>query len=321
LIFSDRAFSFHKMMKFRANGKLLIAGEYTVIDGGLSFAIPTKLGQTLEVTHSNSHDSSPKLFWEAILENHDTWFSVEFELNSLKILKCSDEILAQKLQDIFKSIEELNPNFFRNQIQTIHCKTQLEFPKDWGLGSSSTLIYLLAKWTGVDEFELSNLTFKTSGYDIACAGNDNPLLYKRENGIPLIESISFRPEFLDQLYFVYLNQKQDTQIGVSKQYQSKPKSQILIQEISQLVQEIYQAPTLEEFEFGIEKHENLLSEFLEIPKVKDLYFPDYLGSVKSLGAWGGDFVLVTARPHFKAYLQSKGYATLFSYQELVHKIS
>lgn len=305
------------MRKFRANGKLLIAGEYTVLDGGLSFAIPTKFGQILEVFHSSVEDTSPKLIWEAYLEDETNWFKAEFSLPELEIRNYSDEKLAIKLQELLKAVESLNPVFFQDSTHNIHCKTQLEFPKDWGLGSSSTLIYLLAKWSGVDEFELSNLTFKTSGYDIACAGNDSPILYQLESRKPKIQPISFQPEFLDQLYFVYLNQKQDTQVGVTKQYKSKLKNLELIKEISRLVEGIYQAKSLEEFELNIQKHEELLSEFLEIPKVKDLYFTDYEGTVKSLGAWGGDFVLVTARPHFKEYFMEKEYSTLLSYDEMV----
>jgi mevalonate kinase len=314
---SDRAFSFLPMTKFRANGKLLIAGEYAVLDGGLSFAIPTKFGQILEVYNSSNEDGVPKLIWEANLVDDTNWVKAEFSLPLLEILNCSDEKLAIKLQELLKAVDSLNPAFFQNKSQNIHCKTQLEFPNDWGLGSSSTLIYLLAKWSGVNEFELSNLTFKTSGYDIACAGNETPILYQLESGKPKIQPISFEPEFLDQLYFVYLNQKQDTQIGVSKQYKSKPKSLELIQTISLLVEKIYKAQTLEEFENYIQKHEDTLSEFLEIPKVKDLYFSDYVGLVKSLGAWGGDFVLITARPQFQDYFHSKGYSTILSFREMI----
>lgn len=304
------------MNLFRANGKLYIAGEYTVLDGGLSFAVPTKLGQTLEVDYSES-SVNPTLIWEAFLEDKSIWFSAEFELKSLGILNASDEKLSQKLKELFQAIEKLNPEFFKNQTQNIHCKTQLEFPKEWGLGSSSTLIYLLAKFAQVDEFELSDLTFKTSGYDVACASRNSPILYQILKNSRRIEPVEFNPEFLDKLYFVYLNQKQDTQIGVSKQYKSKPKNQQLVDEISTLTQKIVESSSLEEFESYVNQHEELLSRHMEVPKVKDLYFSDYAGSIKSLGAWGGDFVMVTERENFKKYFQSRGYNTIFSYKEIM----
>lgn len=295
---------------------MYIAGEYTVLDGGLSFAIPTKLGQTLEVDYLEESEN-PTLNWEAFLEDDSLWFSAEFNLKTLEILNTSEDKLAQKLKGLFIAIEKLNSDFFKNKTQNIHCKTQLEFKKEWGLGSSSTLIYLLAKFAQVDEFELSDLTFKTSGYDVACASQNSPILYQILENKRKIEPIKFNPDFLDQLHFVYLNQKQDTQIGVSKQYKSKPKNQQLVAEISILTQKIVEANSLNEFESYLNQHENLLSNHLEIPKVKDLYFSDYKGSVKSLGAWGGDFVMVTERENFKEYFQSKGYNTIFSYKEIM----
>lgn len=301
---------------FRANGKLLIAGEYTVLVGGLSFAVPTNLGQTLEVKYLEVSEN-PKLIWEAFLEDGSLWFSVEFELNPLTILRSSDAKLASKLLDILQAIENLNHNFFQSQNRNIHCKTQLEFPKNWGLGSSSTLIYLLAQFSGVDEFELNQLTFKTSGYDVACAEENQPILYQIEENQRQFEPIHFQPKFLDKLHFVYLNQKQDTQISVSKIYKSKPKNEKLVREISEIVSKMIQVEELNEFENLINQHENLLSAHLEIPKVKDLYFSDYEGTVKSLGAWGGDFVMVTERENFRNYFSEKGFKTIFSFREMV----
>lgn len=301
--------------EFRTNGKLLIAGEYTVLDGGLAFAVPTKLGQTLKVSHLDSNEKF--LNWEARLCEREVWFTAKFELPTLEISETSNSKLAEKLVEIFQAIVKLNPCFFENFNQSISCVTQLEFPKDWGLGSSSTLIYLLAKWSGVNEFELSNLTFKTSGYDIASAGNDAPILYQLINQKPKIESVDFSPSFLDQLYFLYLNQKQDTQLGVAQSYKSLPKNDCLIDEISDLVMKIYEAKTLEEFEKHLNQHEEFLSNFMKRPKVKDLYFSDYEGSVKSLGAWGGDFVLVTKRNDFQAYFESKGYSILIPFRDLI----
>lgn len=301
--------------KFRANGKLYIAGEYTVLDGGLSFAIPTKLGQTLEVKYGEEVDS-PQLIWEAFLEDGSLWFSAEFEMNALAILKSSDAKLASRLFGILQAIETLNPAFFQNQTRNIHCKTRLEFPKDWGLGSSSTVIYLLAQFSNVNEFELNKLTFKTSGYDVACASRNHPVLYQIKDGKRRIESVEFQPKFIDDLYFVYLNQKQDTQISVSQTYASKPKNESLVAEISELVGKMLQAETLKEFEKLINRHETVLSAHLGLPKVKDLYFSDYEGAVKSLGAWGGDFVMVTGRKSFLDYFSSRGYPIILAFKDL-----
>lgn len=301
--------------RFHANGKLLIAGEYTVIDGGLALAVPTRYGQSLQVdSYSSSH---PTLNWEAYLVDQSLWFEAQFDLKNLEILQTSHEKFAQKLQEILRAIEELNPNFFKNSEESFRCKTQLEFPQNWGLGSSSTLIYLLAKWADVDEFSLSDLTFKTSGYDIACAGHDTPILYQNTSQGRMIREIEFNPPFLDQLALVYLNQKQDTQVGVSKHYKSKPKNEELINSITHIVRQILEVQTLVDFENLMEKHEMLLSEHLEIRPVKERLFSDYKGAVKSLGAWGGDFVLITKRSDYKNYFRLNGYSTLLQFTDVI----
>lgn len=302
--------------KFHANGKLLISGEYAVLDGAIAFAIPTKRGQSLEVNFGEANPN-PVLIWEAYLVDGSLWFSAEYELKTLTILKSSDAKFASKLLEIFKAISILNPEFFQNQTQNIHCKTQLEFPKEWGLGSSSTLIYLLAKLTEVNEFELNKLTFKTSGYDVACAGQNAPIIYQNYLHERRVEPINFNPEFKEKLHFVYLNQKQDTQENVAANYRDLPKDAEWINAVSEISCQITKAENLEEFENLLNRHEDLIANKLGFPKVKDLYFPDYEGSIKSLGAWGGDFVLLTEREGFKAYFRSKGFSTVLPFGELI----
>ena len=47
-----------------SNGKLLLTGEYVVLDGAMALAIPTKYGQSLEVEYIND----PKLIWKSLDE-------------------------------------------------------------------------------------------------------------------------------------------------------------------------------------------------------------------------------------------------------------
>lgn len=305
------------MEKYRANGKLLISGEYAVLDGAIALAVPTRFGQTLEVKYIDNKEASQKLKWEAFLHEDILWFSADFDLKTLSLVESSDEKLALRLLDIFKAIQQIKPNFFTDQKQNIHCKTQLEFPKDWGLGSSSTLIDLLAQFAEIDAFELNRLTFNTSGYDVACARVNSPILYQIKNGKPHIQKVDFRPDFIQHLYFVYLNQKQDTQISVSKTYKNLPKDKEWVKKISELTRQILNAQTLDEFENLIESHEDLIASKLGFTKVKDLYFSEHDGKVKSLGAWGGDFVLMTSLSNPSQYLNSKNHTTYFSFEDMV----
>ena len=71
------------------------------------------------------------------------------------------------------------------------------------------------------------------------------------------------------------------------------------------------------FESLMEEHEALLSNILNIAPVKQQLFPDYFGMVKSLGAWGGDFVLATGDDKTIPYFKAKGYPTIIPYSKMV----
>jgi hypothetical protein len=60
-----------------------------------------------------------------------------------------------------------------------------------------------------------------------------------------------------------------------------------------------------------------MSEILSLAKVQDRLFPDFEGTIKSLGAWGGDFVLVLSQDNPTAYFSEKGYTTILPYAEMI----
>ena len=74
---------------------------------------------------------------------------------------------------------------------------------------------------------------------------------------------------------------------------------------------------LSQFDKLIKKHEVILSEILGVPTVKERLFPDYKGAIKSLGAWGGDFILATGNKTTPDYFKEKGYATVLPYSKMI----
>ena len=60
-----------------------------------------------------------------------------------------------------------------------------------------------------------------------------------------------------------------------------------------------------------------MSDILEMETIKEIAFPDFNGVVKSLGAWGGDFVMVISKEDPRSYFASKGYETILSYEEMI----
>jgi hypothetical protein len=185
------------------------------------------------------------------------------------------------------------------------------------------LVYLIAQWAQVNPFDLQFRTFGGSGYDIACAGASGPILYKLKNGQPQVEPCNFRPPFAGQLFFVFLGKKQDSREGIAR-YQSLQSAvgsqQSAVQGISALTQAFIEAQTLKEFEKLIRRHEEYVGNALDLPRAKDLYFQDFWGEIKSLGAWGGDFVLATSdrlAEETQRYFNENGFGVFLPYEKLV----
>jgi hypothetical protein len=77
------------------------------------------------------------------------------------------------------------------------------------------------------------------------------------------------------------------------------------------------AVSIEEFDLLIIEHEQIISSIIKLMPVKVKLFPDYFGEIKSLGAWGGDFVLVTGNETTPSYFKSKGFETILTYSEMI----
>ncbi len=301
---------------FYARGKLLLCGEYFVLDGAKAIGLPSKFGQSLMIKSTNK---SEVIHWKSITSLGECWFEATFRLPNLEIIHSTDLPTGKALSNILIQARRLNPGFLIDSLG-LEVESKLEFPRLWGLGSSSTLLYNMAQWSAVDAFELSANTFGGSGYDIACAGADKAISYQLKNGKPQFEEILFAPDFCDRLFFIYLSKKQNSRSAI-KRYRHKAKNTpALVSEVSRLSDEFLQAQNLKEFQKAIRLHEEIVSNTIEMPKVQDLYFSDFDGAIKSLGAWGGDFVLAATEMDSKearAYFNKKGFEVFFKYKEMV----
>jgi mevalonate kinase len=302
-----------KLSTYRANGKLLLTGEYLVLHGAKAIALPLKVGQCLTVSEGNSSDS---LIWIA-LYNRQVWFSCELNPTDFSIINTSHPEKAEILSLIFKSIRNLNPDF-RVKAGT-KFETVLESNPEWGFGSSSTLISLLSQWSGVDPFILNERIFKGSGFDIACAIADGPIFYVRNKSVA---PILLDYPFADQLFLVYSGQKKKTANEVNKFLKEKQVSVQLVDEISNLSNEFAGCRDQKEFNRLIILHEKLVGALIGKTPVKSEHFPDFDGEIKSLGAWGGDFYLISTKLPFsetKIYFENKGLTTIFRWNDLILK--
>lgn len=296
------------MEKFYSHGKLLITAEYAVLDGAKALALPTKFGQTLEVKPIES----PEIRWKSFDHKGILWFETTLQLPSFKANPINET--AKRLSECFSAISKLQPNFFKHH-NGFEMHSQLEFPQNWGLGSSSTLINNLAQWANVDAFILLENTFGGSGYDIACAQHPRPIVYQRQNSNPHIKIVDFDPPFKEQLFFVHRNQKQNSREAIAHYNTLKTTQRLDFSELNALTDALLVATTLEKFEVLISKHETIVGNLIQHPPLKTTHFNDYPGAVKSLGAWGGDFFLATGNN--LQYFKDKGYATIISFGRMV----
>ena len=297
-------------MEVYSNGKVLLTGEYVILDGALSLAAPTKFGQHLKFKENLSN----LINWKSINFDGNIWFECLITSDTLKVKSTSSQKISNTLVEIINSIREYNPSFLKKCGSDI--STNLTFEKNLGLGSSSTLISNLSKISGVNPYTLNNKIFKGSGYDIACAESISPILYKLDKDQKIINEVSFKPSFNENIYFVYLNKKQNS-ISEIEKYSKNKASNSIINEISDITSEIVVCNSIDGFNKLIEAHELIISKLISKQTVKDLLFKDFDGYIKSLGAWGGDMIMVTSKTDPSKYFIEKGYSTIFKFKELL----
>ena len=297
-------------MEVYSNGKVLLTGEYVILDGALSLAAPTKFGQHLKYQENLSN----LINWKSINFDGNIWFECLITSDTLKVKSTSSQKISNTLVEIINFIREYNPAFLKNCGSDI--STNLTFEKNLGLGSSSTLISNLSKISGVNPYTINNKIFKGSGYDIACAESISPILYKLDKDQKIINEVSFKPSFNEHIYFVYLNKKQNSILEIEK-YNKNKASNSIINEISDITSEILVCNSIDRFNKLIEAHELIISKLISKQTIKDLLFKDFDGYIKSLGAWGGDMIMVTSQIDPSQYFIEKGYSTIFKFKELL----
>ncbi|WPO90708.1 GYDIA family GHMP kinase [Chryseobacterium sp. YR459] len=293
-------------------GKLMLTSEYFAIDGALVLAVPTKLGQ--EFFFEEKEDGKSLIYWEAYHQNK-LWLKAVIDYKNWQILETNIPSSAEFIVKTLKNVQQLSITKFKTNL-TYQLKTNLQFPADYGLGSSSTLMNNLAEWAEIDPFHLNTISLGGSGYDIAVAKEKSAVLFQSKPEIKY-EKVDFNPSFKNELVFIHLNQKQDSREGINF-YKSKKKSPELVDEFSDITKKIMLCNELECFSELMMIHEHKIADFLEISTVKEKIFSDCPSFVKSLGAWGGDFVMSAKFGDYKNYFWEKGFPTVFEWENIIN---
>ncbi len=300
---------------FNSHGKLLLFGEYAVIDGAKSLAIPCKKGQSLEIKPHRGSD----LIWECYDQHGDLWFEAQISLYDFSSVRTSDEGTSKFIQKLLKGAVRYNTEFL-NKWNGFKAINRIDFPITWGLGSSSTLINNVANWAQINPFHLHFKISSGSGYDIACAEAEGPITYQLQEDTLNYQEIDFNPDFLSNIYFVYLGNKQSSESAIYHYSKNVKRRKALAKQVSTLTEKALTDKTLADFMSTMDAHEALLSKELNMTCVKEKNFSDFEGSVKSLGAWGGDFVMVASpqkKEELEAYFTAKGHDVFIPYHEML----
>ena len=316
---------------YHSNGKFLLTSEYLVLKGALALALPLKLGQSLELEQLETNNE--QIQWKA-WRPEGRWFSVTLNRENLVNFSTDDPDKAMRLCQILQAVKQLNPKAFEGN--DLKFTTRLDFDPNWGLGSSSTLIANLARWANVNPYELLKLTFGGSGYDIACATAEQPIYYqladldcfvprndakRQSESTPMVEIVDFNPTFAEHLFFVYQGQKQSSSKEIKAFLEKANPSDLQndIEAVSKISRALPKCESLDEFAMLIQCHERIIARCIGQEPVQKR-FPDFEGVLKSLGAWGGDFILASTewdKNQVKEYFKGKGLEVIFGYKEIV----
>lgn len=305
----------HPPLSIHANGKILISGEYLVMQGATALAVPLKPGQELVLEEGSQ---AGILSWESY-DTDGIWFRGLFSLPDLAVLESSDDTIALRLKKLLLAARSLNL-LFLSGANGLKAVTRLGFDRNWGFGSSSTLISLVARWAGIQPMELHRLVSKGSGYDVACSVAESPVFFRIQDNTPQLTPVEFNPPGVENMVLVYLGNKQHSDIEVENfRQQSLGDLSWQIQRISQISLQLTNEINLEALMNLLSEHENIIAGILGRETVKDMLFPDFKGIVKSLGAWGGDFVLAVStlgEAYIRDYFISKSILTLLPYSSV-----
>lgn len=323
------------MRQYYGHGKIMLTGEYLSLVGAKVLALPTKLGQMMVVRTRPSN--TPRLHWKGIDCEGKIWFSAKFELWHFNLLKEEDsENFDQPipmvdpdkifyLQKLLLAARAINPHFLRDE-EDVFVETRLEFPLDWGLGSSSSLIYNVAQWAYVSPFKLSASVSSGSHYDIACAQSLEPIMYQldmmNDEPTPTWQAVTFNPSFKDHLYFMYRGNKKDTAAEIHRFKSLEHSSEFIkksVNAIDDIGHTLLETQSFNQFCHLIDSHEDIIASVVDQPPIKMKYYSNFEGSIKSLGAWGGDFTLVATRLPYekvKEYFSENSKSVVLTYDML-----
>jgi mevalonate kinase len=296
------------MQSFYAPGKILLVGEYTVTKGFEGLAVPVKSGQWMDVWEFDSPGNAEDRFiFNALDSRGASWFSESFDISNLKSNSLETNAVKSNVADEnFENNEShlskllaLVPESFWKSGKSYRFETRLEFERSSGLGSSSTFVQLMSNYFKLDPFQVQDLVFGGSGYDVAIAAVQKPLIYWRNEQGVHFRQWKLNSELTKDWKVVFLGNKVNSRTStsqVSDMLEDLSNDENYRMQIQKIIEIVRDAQELMALETGIEMYQMFLSQLLGMV-TPYTYFgvkPLPRGVCKWLGAWGGDMLLVNS---------------------------
>ena len=292
-------------------GKFLLTAEYLVMAGADALVFPVNKGQALDVEPSEKNS----LLWDSFYQG-ERWFSAGMNGETFEVQDTTNQEKASYLSRLLQSASALSRE--RKQLNNKKITTRLDFNPEWGMGSSSTLIVNISRLFDINAFELFNKVSKGSGFDIAAALSGYPLRYRLKKNKREMSPVKLPELFFDHAFFVYLGEKVHSEIAVEEFQQNSKDFKMPVKYINEITAQFTEIESAGELSRITKEHENFMSDVLglESPTKR---FGDYPYGMKSLGAWGGDFIMAIhpkGKAEVEKYFKHKGYPVVFSANEL-----
>ena len=119
---------------FYSNGKLLLTGEYVVLDGVTALAVPTVFGQYLETEPI----TGKTIYWKSIDSDGSTWYEDAIPFSAVEANEHTEgKPERNTLVTILHEAMLANPEVL-NDAAGYKVTTRLTFPRRWGLGSTAS---------------------------------------------------------------------------------------------------------------------------------------------------------------------------------------
>lgn len=301
-------------INIRGNGKLLLTGEYLVLAGARALALPLRFGQQLTA----GYGSSTFIDWQSYQQGN-LWFSAAVNPETLMVVSESHPEVAARLSQVLQAARILNPGFLLSgEYNFSSFRTDADYPLEWGLGSSSTLIYLIASLAGVDPFILFRKCSNGSGYDVACAAQSAPFFYTLTKDYYTIDPAMPGQALRKYAFFGYSGKKTDSFSEVQQFHQERRPTPSEIDQVSRLSEAICDAEQYRELYNLVNEHEQMIGKILDREPVIG-QFPGFPGTIKSLGAWGGDFLMFVSDlslPELSRVLTNYNIRDVFTFDQL-----